>query len=216
MRTFVYVDGFNLYYRALKWRRPDCKWLDIRKLCEHILSPENRVEKINYYTARVSGRRDQDSPNRQRAYIRAIETLDGVKVHYGNFQAKTKRRPLVKPGLIDWLCNRTSVEVHDTEEKGSDVNLASHLVRDACQGLFDVGVVVSGDSDLVEPIRIATQELGRIVGVICPDRHGCSKGMKDAPSFFRYLRSSLERCQLPDSLTGRNGKPILKPQAWRS
>lgn len=190
MKTFVYVDGFNLYYRALRYRRPDCKWLDLRKLCEHAPRPENQVERINYYTARVSGRSDPEAPNRQRAYIRAIETLQGVSVHYGSFQANTKRRPLVNPGVIDWFLGRKVVEVHNTEEKGSDVNLASHLVRDACQGLFDVGVVVSGDSDLVEPIRIATQELRCTVGVICPDRHGCSKRMREVASFFIYLREN--------------------------
>ena len=51
-------------------------------------------------------------------------------------------------------------KVWKTEEKGSDVNLASHLVYDACQGSFDVAAVLSNDTDLVEPIRIVTQELG--------------------------------------------------------
>ena len=215
LKTFVYVDGFNLYYRALKWGRPGCKWLDIRKLCEHLLHSYNQIEKINYYTARVSGRTDSEAPNRQRAYIRAIETLGGVAVHYGNFQVNTKTRPLVSPTPDDRRLGRTLVEVHDTEEKGSDVNLATHLTRDACEGRFDVGVVVSGDSDLVEPIRVATKELGRKVGVICPDRHGCSKSIKEAASFFLYLREkSLERCQLPSRLVGKNGRPVFKPKTW--
>jgi len=49
------------------------------------------------------------------------------------------------------------------EEKGSDVNLACHLVNDAWAGRFDAAVVISNDTDLVEPIRIVTQELKKNV-----------------------------------------------------
>ena len=42
-----------------------------------------------------------------------------------------------------------------TEEKGSDVNLASHLLLDGFQQTRDTVVVFSNDSDLRVPIRIA-------------------------------------------------------------
>lgn len=29
MKANVYVDGFHLYYSALRWRFPNCKWLDV-------------------------------------------------------------------------------------------------------------------------------------------------------------------------------------------
>jgi hypothetical protein len=49
--------------------------------------------------------------------------------------------------------------VWKTEEKGSDVNLGVHLVRDAFKGHFDLAAVFTNDTDLVEPVRIVTQEL---------------------------------------------------------
>jgi hypothetical protein len=53
-----------------------------------------------------------------------------------------------------------------TEEKGSDVNLATHLLHDAHMGRFDVAGVISNDSDLLEPIkncaRAASQASGHI------------------------------------------------------
>jgi uncharacterized LabA/DUF88 family protein len=55
-----------------------------------------------------------------------------------------------------------------TEEKGSDVNLATHLLHDAHRGRFDVAVVISNDSDLLEPIRIVRRELGKSVGILNP------------------------------------------------
>ncbi|SFO44526.1 hypothetical protein SAMN04487859_1634, partial [Roseovarius lutimaris] len=40
MRTIIYVDGFNLYYRALKYN-PQLKWLNVKALAEDVLSSEN-------------------------------------------------------------------------------------------------------------------------------------------------------------------------------
>ena len=47
-----------------------------------------------------------------------------------------------------------------TEEKCSDVNLATYLLADAFRADAGTFVVVSNDSDLMEPIRLVSQELG--------------------------------------------------------
>jgi len=52
VRTIVYIDGFNLYNRRLK-PNPQFKWLNIKALCDLILSAPMKVTKVNYYTARV-------------------------------------------------------------------------------------------------------------------------------------------------------------------
>lgn len=51
MRTHIYVDGFNLYYGALK--DSIHKWLDLKQLFTNILQPKNKIDRIKYYTARV-------------------------------------------------------------------------------------------------------------------------------------------------------------------
>ena len=64
MRTFVYVDGFNLYYGALKGTA--FKWLDPVALLKRILQPHHDIVKLKYFTARVSGTpADQSKPQRQ-------------------------------------------------------------------------------------------------------------------------------------------------------
>jgi len=63
LRTSIYVDGFNLYYRAL--RRTSYKWLNLHKLCEDLLSPQNEITRIRYFTAPVSGKLDPGQPIRQ-------------------------------------------------------------------------------------------------------------------------------------------------------
>ena len=45
-------------------------------------------------------------------------------------------------------------QVYKTEEKGSDVNLALHVLNDAWLDQYDCAVIVSNDSDLAESLRL--------------------------------------------------------------
>ena len=74
------------------------------------------------------------------------------------------------------------VWVDKTEEKGSDVNLASHLVRDAYQQAFQVAVLITNDSDLAEPVRIVRQELNLPVGVLNPHQHHVDRTFHELPT----------------------------------
>jgi hypothetical protein len=111
------------------------------------------------------------------------------------------------------------VKIHKIEEKGSDVNLASHLVRDALTGQFEQALVISNDTDLVEPIRIAAAKAP--VGIVAPRRHRPGEAPVPSPSLARvasfvlYLDNPhLFQSQFPDSLRLANGKIITKPPTW--
>jgi hypothetical protein len=83
MKTHVYVDGFNLYYGAV--RGTPFKWLDISKLCQ-LLLPKHQIVRIKYFTARVSARPgDPDQPSRQQAFLRALATLPNFDIMFGHF-----------------------------------------------------------------------------------------------------------------------------------
>ena len=92
MRTRVYVDGFNLYYGALKGT--PFRWLDPVKLTAFLLPRECTIDRLRYFTARVSGKLDPQAPARQQLYLKALVTLPEVEIHYGRFLAKTAWRPL--------------------------------------------------------------------------------------------------------------------------
>ena len=81
VRTQVYVDGFNLYYGALK--DTPFKWLDPVKLAYQLLPAAYSVCKLKYFTARVSGIPDAGAPARQQAYLSALATLPEVEVIRG-------------------------------------------------------------------------------------------------------------------------------------
>jgi hypothetical protein len=48
------------------------------------------------------------------------------------------------------------------------LNLVCQLVRDAFLNAFDVSVIVTHDTDLIEPIKIARGETGKTVGLLSP------------------------------------------------
>lgn len=220
MRTIIYVDGFNLYYRMLQ-RRPELKWLSIKRLAEKILKRSNRVVGVRYYIARVSGRTDPGAPARQQIYLDALATAPEISVHMGTFLSSIKFAGLVhppefRPHLAAPLPTPwpNVVRVHKTEEKGSDVNLASHPLLDAFQNSYDVAAVLSNDTDLVEPIRIATQELGKPVGLLSPVPYA-NPQLQAVSTFIRRISySDLTACQFPDPLTLADGSQLAKPAGW--
>ena len=207
--TNVYVDGFNLYYRALK--DTPFRWLDLRKLAE-TLFPDDTIQKVCYFTARLEARPGNlYQPQRQQAYLRALATLPGYEAYYGVFRSGFRRRPLAEPvpGLP------THVLVRESEEKGSDVNLATRLLVDGFNRDYEQAVVVSNDADFAGAMRYVRNDLGLRVTLVNPDAKTRSPSrLADAATYVKRLwRSHLRRSQFPDALTDDVGV-ITKPPGW--
>jgi uncharacterized LabA/DUF88 family protein len=218
MRTIVYVDGFNLYFRILR-RYPACKWLDLKQLATALLSQNNDIIAVKYYTARVSGRLDADAPRRQQIYWDALYSIPEISIHKGMFLTSEKWSGLVHPP--EFLPNLSIdkpwpdvVKVLKVEEKGSDVNLASHILFDAFRDKYDVAVVLSNDSDLVEPIRIVTQELRKTVGLLSPVRSP-NPELEAVSSFIKRIRRKhLLSSQFENPLKLQDGTLLNMPDEW--
>ena len=209
MITNVYIDGFNLYYRALK--DTPYRWLDLRKLAE-IVFPQDDIHRVCYFTARLDARPGNlNQPRRQLVYLRALTTLPGFDVHYGVFRSGVKRRPLAEPvpGLP------AHVLVRDSEEKGSDVNLATRLLVDGFNGEYEQAVVVSNDADFAAAMRYVRDDLGLRVTLVNPDpRNASPRQLADAATYVKRLwKSHLRRSLFPDTLTDGIGT-ITKPVGW--
>ncbi len=207
MKTIVYVDGFNLYYGAVQ--KTSLKWLNIAKL-SGLLLPRDRIVRIKYFTARIKARRsDPDQPNRQQTYLRALRTIPNLEIIYGSFLSNATALPL-ESSLPD---NPKFVRVVRTEEKGSDVNIATHLVNDAHNGRFEAAILITNDSDLAEPVRIVCDELGFVVGILNPQKHP-SRVLSKYASFVKPIRKwALMESQFSDHLKDSKGS-FHKPHKW--
>jgi uncharacterized LabA/DUF88 family protein len=233
-KACVYIDGFNLFYGALKGGK--YKWLDLEKLCKFYY-PKYDIIKINYFTALVKERKDnKESPINQQIYLRALQTLPSFRKTLGSFQENIVRRPLIsknKKGIrqkilvsfYDLFDRKMTladddnypkpqyVLIRKTEEKGSDVNLGISLVSDAYKNEFDVAIVVSNDSDLSGALRIVKNELGKTVEILNPYPK-TNKKLQKASSNIKYIFSKvLPKFQFTDELTDKIGK-FNKPKSW--
>ncbi len=207
----VYIDGLSLYYGALK--NTPYRWLDVGKLSRALVPRHYTIHEIKYYTARVLPLpHDPGARTRQDFYLRAIGTIPNCSIFYGYFLSSIVPMPLAAPQPG----GPNVVHVIKTEEKGSDVNLACHLVADAFQKNCDAAFVVSNDSDLLEPIRIARRKLGMIVGLATPFRPPGRPAnvLIHEVNFQRPIRhGTLAKSQFPPTLIDALGT-FSKPPTW--
>ena len=207
--TNLYVDGFNLYYRALK--DTPFRWLDLRKLAE-TLFPSDSIHRVCYFTARLDVRPgNPGQAQRQLIYLRALATLPGFRAYYGTFRSGIRRRPLAEPieGLPDYVL------VRDSEEKGSDVNLATRLLVDGFNSEYEQAVIVSNDADFAGAMRYVRDDLGLRVTLVNPDaRNRSPRDLADSATYVKRLwKSHLRRSQFPSTLKDEVGV-ITKPAGW--
>jgi uncharacterized LabA/DUF88 family protein len=244
VRVGVYVDGFNLYYGGVGLARgrgvPGWKWIDLRGLAGVLLAHnaswrDATVARVVYCTARI---RTADHPRQQQdqdTYLRALVAAGAVDhIEYGHYVARVATAPLAvrdqrgRPVLTeaDWPVRvrdaddndvrsaRFMVSVARREEKGTDVNVATHLMADALGGVIDAALVVSNDSDLALPVQLVRDIMP--VGVVNPtvsQTAGLLKlraGMAPGLHWGRRLAmQDLVAAQLP----ARVGK-LTKPVGW--
>ncbi len=206
MKVYVYIDGFNFYYGAVK--NTAHKWLDIGALCARIL-PRDTILRIKYFTARVSATPDDpDKPTRQMVYFNALEHyVPQLEIIEGYFQTK--------PATFRKFPSGGRVRVFKTEEKGSDVNLAVHLLNDAWKKSFEKALVISNDSDLTGAVRLVKAETGLTVGVVNPQlrrKARMAHNLNRVASFRKKLKvSDVKASQLPNPIPGTT---LHKPRSW--
>lgn len=204
MKANIYVDGFNLYYGSLK--RTPFRWLDISALCR-LLLPNDTLHRIKYFTALVDRRpQDPDQRTRQKTYLRALRTIPNLTIIEGSFLAHNVMMPLAPP-------KKGYAKIIKTEEKGSDVNLATHLLMDAFHDDFELAVIISNDSDLLEPIKMVRNEFKKDIGLLNPQKYPSST-LRPHVQFIKQIRKGvLSKSQFPSTMHDGQGT-FTKPAEW--
>ena len=138
-RVIAYIDGFNLYFglRSKGWKR--FYWLNLQKVAQNLLRPNQVLVATKYFTAKVSSPRNKQ--RRQITYLEALGTLSDFHIYYGHY---------LEDQVECWKCGHTYTTHH---EKMTDVNVALELLTDAFQNNFDVALLISADGDLVGLVR---------------------------------------------------------------
>jgi hypothetical protein len=173
------------------------RWLDVRGVAEDLLGRRHawtaagaRIERIVYCSARIDSRTNPSGFQMQDVYFKAILTSGSVShIEYGHYVDRVKNAPVAtrdpNDGRARIVTPQWPLMVQDAagahmnnakfivsyahrEEKGSDVNVGSHLLLDILEQRIDAAMVVSNDSDLKFPIREARKRVP--VGTVNPHR----------------------------------------------
>lgn len=244
MRVGVYIDGYNLHYggRGLQGGSgvAGWKWLDLRSLAQQLLRSHSGwtsaiAARVVYCTARISGASNQSGQRDQDVYLRALRVAGAVDhIEYGTYVTRVATNPLAKrdrkgrPVLVhpDWPVMvqdkagaplpeaRFMASVARREEKGSDVNVASHLLLDVLSGAVDAAVVISNDSDLAFPVKQARLRVP--VGLINPTKNYPAGALNGDPGdgvgghwWHQLTAAELASARLPAQLG-----PLHRPSGW--
>ena len=206
--------------------------MNLHTLCLEVL-PGLSINRMRYFTALVKPLpSDPQTRQRQEIYIRALETLPNLTVHYGHYLQSEVSMPLVSPPPT----GPRFAKVRKMEEKGSDVNIATYMLVDAFRKDCDQLIVITNDSDLAEPVRIINKEFLIPVGVFNPQTNDTairrnrvtgqplrparpSIELKKVAKFNRDItsegpQSHMARSQFPPQLTDAQGRTITKPATW--
>jgi uncharacterized LabA/DUF88 family protein len=225
MRTIVYIDGYNLYYSALRQSR--YKWLDMVKLFSaHILhaqDPTLNLIRLKFFTAPVKAKfaaHGRDSVTAQNEYHRALKALYGDFVEIIPGFHETRKHPMMRHQEPPSRDDR--VDVWNIEEKQTDVNMALHLYRDAARDSADCLVVCSNDSDVAPAMALVRQDFPQLqLGLVVPllaqgdTQRVANKRLIHQAHWVRHTvrEDELVRSQLNDVVPTPR-KAARKPSHW--
>ena len=210
MKTVCYIDGFNFYYGSVKGTPH--RWLDFSKLFTALLPNNYQIDRIKFFTARVSG---STKRARQAIYWRALNTIPDCEIILGNFTSHVTTMKLAYPRPSQ----NPFVQTIKIEEKGSDVNLATHLLVDGYGGKYDAAVVVTNDSDLKNPMAVVKDDLQKEMWILYPTgqadaRRTLHPALKRVTTHQRPIRSGLVGAsQFPAAISDSKGS-FSKPSSW--
>lgn len=200
-RVIAYIDGFNLYFGMREAGFDHCRWLDVKKQVESLLQSNQELVGVKYFTSRVSN--NPDKQKRQSTYIDAIEST-GVKLFYGNYQDGSEE------------CRRCGHIWRTAKEKMTDVNIATAIIVDAYKDVYDMALLISGDSDLTPPIKAVNQLFPRkrVFIAFPPKRHNSSMSLV-ARGSMTIGRKKLVDAQFSDEVISKSGYKLKIPPEWR-
>jgi uncharacterized LabA/DUF88 family protein len=165
-KVAVFIDGSNLYHALQNnFKRHDLNFAEF----SHKLCGTRQLSRVYYYNVL------QDPNHWPDAYREQQEFLDSLR----------------KTPYLEVRLGTTKLSQGVPVEKGIDIMLATDLLRFAWNGLYDVAVLVSGDSDFAYVLQ-AAKDIGRHVEVAYFER-SISKDLLNVADYSHILNRTFFR-----------------------
>lgn len=210
----VYIDGFNLYHGLMDKGLGSCRWLDLFALSQKLIPPKYELKLVRYFSTRIKG--DPDGHNRQARYFAALRAHlgDRIDMKFGRFQLFPSH--CKHCGSKPVHCSSCMNEYSKSNEKKTDVNIATMLLTDCFEKLTNCIVLVSGDGDY----ETALEELHRLFPkteriIAFPPKRRNPKLYNLCESYFNIPKEDLLHSLLPDPVRNpKNNKLYRMPDEW--
>lgn len=204
-KVIVYVDGFNFYYGLKKnhrWRR--YYWLDVVKLFEMFMKPNQELLCVKYFSAKPD---NHDKALRQNAFFQANKENPKFQLILGKYIRKNIK------------CYNCGYLIQTYEEKESDVRIATQIVNDANNHNCDIAIVVSADSDMIPAIELALTAETKVFVYFPPFHHSNSLSNISTSRVINLERyeSRFRQCLLPDTIhLALSDFDLTIPTKWKA
>ena len=145
----------------------------------------------------------EDKRLRQQKFLEALGTIPEIKFFYGKYVPD------------DVTCRQCGYTYTTHHEKMTDVNIAVEMMTDALQDKFDVVVLVSGDSDLVNLVHRVKDLFGKKVIIVFPPKRK-PRNLREAANVVVDINAQLlSQSLFPNDVMKPDGYILKKPDKWR-
>ena len=193
-RVISLIDGLNLYHCISNLQRPELQWSNLKALSQTFLKSQSEKLFQVFYFSSYADHVSEETQNRQKAYVRALE-LSGIVPIFGHFKRKNRKCPFCEN---KWVGH---------EEKETDVNIALYLLDLAYQNAFDRALVISNDSDLAPAIKMVRKRFpNKRITTVSPPHHFHSIELINVSSDKTKIRvEHLEKSLFPAVISDPSG-----------
>jgi uncharacterized LabA/DUF88 family protein len=159
-RVAIFIDGSNLYHALQNnFKRHDLNFAEFA----HKLCGSRQLFRVYYYNVLQDPTRWPDAYREQQEFLDSLRKTPYLEVRLGT----------------------TKLSQGVPVERGIDIMLATDLLRFACDELYDIAVLVSGDSDFAYALQ-AAKNIGKHVEVAYFER-SISKDLLDVADYCQLL-----------------------------
>ena len=141
-KVIIFIDGSNFYHDLIK--NFGHANINFEKF-SIFLTGKNKLVTVYYYSAPLIQKDNPGAYSKQQKFFSSLEKIHNFNIKLGRLEKRLNGHPV---------------------EKGVDVRLAVDIVTHAYSNIYDLGIIVSGDSDFVPAIK-AAQDFGKEINNVC-------------------------------------------------
>lgn len=206
-RVCFYIDGYNFYYGLKQKDWKEFYWLDMVSFCTSLIKPIHNVISVNYFSAPPL--HHASKVKRQRRFFDANDQNPLFSLFLSTHKPSNK------------TCKKCGDTIFDSEEKQTDVKIATEMLTNCANKICDLSVLMTGDTDLIPALKALKRiDSSHKVMIFFPPKRTThimkaqADGWKDLG--LPFYRAKFISGLLNDEVVNGEGSTIQIPAKWKA